>query len=230
MVPVTQPPEPPAPPLEYLDAGGVLPQGAPPPPPAPRTRRRMSRWIPPLIGALAFLVVLAGFAAVAGDWFARNVEMRALITQIESSEAAMSALQTQVAAIASAHEGTTLTDQERAAIDEELKADAAAARDQIAAAGKRIAAVQWLAWHPEVGAAQKAYLAHNRAWQEYLDRASRDVAELVKPQDQVNETFAAAEEPIRDAVPADALFDLRERVDTIFAPPPSASNGPTQQA
>jgi hypothetical protein len=225
--PVTQPTEPAARSIEYLDEGGVVMQAPPPSRPA---RRSTSRWVPPLVGLLTFLVVLAGFGAIAGDWLARNIEMRALITQIESSESAMSALQAKVGEIATAHQDATLTDAERAAIDEDLKAAAADARDQIADAGARVAAVQWLAWHTEVGAAQQAYLAHNKAWQDYLNRAAQDPSELALPQDQVNETFAAAEAPIRAAVPARALFHLRDRVDVIFAPPPDVSGGPTQQA
>ena len=81
-----------------------------------------------------------------------------------------------------------------------------------------------------MGAAQDAYLAHNRAWQEYLARAAQDPAQFGVDDTEVNDTFEAAEAPVRAALPPYALFDLVTRVDVIFAPPPVESGGPTQQA
>ena len=68
--------------------------------------------------------------------------------------------------------------------------------------------MHWLSWHREIGAAQDAYLAHNRAWQAYLARAAEDPAEFDVEQTDVNTTFEAAEQPIRAALPDPALYDL----------------------
>jgi hypothetical protein len=122
-----------------------------------------------------------------------------------------------------------LSDEDQAALDEELKAAAVAGRAAIAAAGDDVAGVRWLAWHRDIGAAQDDYLAHNRAWQDYLGRAADDPAEFGRPQDDVNTTFEAAEGRFRAAIPALALFDLRDRVDAIFAPPPP-EDGSSQAA
>jgi hypothetical protein len=84
-------------------------------------------------------------------------------------------------------------------------------------------------WHPEIGAAQDAYLAHNRAWQAYLERAASDPAEFAKEQADINSTFAQAEIDVRAAVPVVPLFNLQDRVDVIFAPPP-LPEGSGQQA
>jgi hypothetical protein len=122
-----------------------------------------------------------------------------------------------------------LSDEDQAALDKELKAAAAAGRTAIAAAGDGVAAARWLAWHRDIGAAQDAYLAHNRAWQDYLGRAADDPAEFGRPEDDVNTTFEAAEDPLRAAIPSLALFDLHDRIDVIFAPPPS-EDGSSQAA
>ncbi len=217
---VSQPDRTPAP-MEYIDAGGA--------PAAPSSQRPRRRWVPYVAGAVAFLIVLVGLGLVVGDWAARNIEMRALITQVESSEAAMGDLQSNVQSIFAEYEGTSpLSPEDRAALEAKLKAAAAEGRDAIAKAGDGVAGVRWLAWHRDVRDAQDAYLAHNRAWQEYLGRAAEDPAEFGRPQDAVNDTFMAAEDPVRSALPAPVMFDLLQRVDVIFAPP--ESSGPGQQA
>ena len=204
--------------MEYIDAGGVT---CAPTPQAPAARRRMRGWIPPLIGLATFLVVLVGFGAIIGDAVARNAEMRSLVTAIERSEAAMGETQENVSGIIQAYSGRTpLSEEDQAELDAALQAAAGQGRDAIAAAGEQVRDVRWLVWHRDVGQAQDAYLAHNRAWQEYLDRASADPAEFARNQDAVNSTFADAEAEVRAAIPLIALFDLRDRIDVIFAPPP----------
>ena len=215
------------PPMEYIDAGGVT---SVPTQQARVARRRMRGWVPPLIGLATFLVVLVGFGAIIGDAVARNAEMRALVTAIERSEAAMGDTQENVRGILEAYSGRTpLSEQDQAELDAALQAAASQGRDAIAAAGEQVGAVQWLVWHRDVGQAQDAYLAHNRAWQEYLDRASGDPAEFARSQDDVNSTFVDAEAEVRAAIPLIALFDLRDRIDVIFAPPP-AEEGDGQSA
>lgn len=210
--------------MEYIDVGGVVPDAQPP------TPRRPRRWLPVVAGAVTFLLVLVTVGVLAGEAFARNVEMRSLVARVEASESAMGALQEDVQAIfAEYEEGTPLSDEDRAELDERLKAAAAAGRDAIAAAGQDVEAMRWLAWHREIGAAQDAYLAHNRAWVDYLDRAAQDPAEFGRPQDDVNTTFESAEGYFERAIPPLTLFDLADRVDAIFAPPPS-EDGSSQAA
>ena len=210
--------------IEYIDAGGAVPG------PQPRAPRRPRRWLPIIAGAVTFVVVLATLGLVVGDVVARSIEMRSLVSRVEASESAMGALQEDVRVILSEYEGQApLSDEDQAALDEKLTAAAAKGRDAIAAAGDRVAGVQWLAWHREIGEAQDAYLAHNRAWTDYLGRAATDPAEFARPQDDVNTTFEAAESPFRAALPALPLFDLADRIDAIFAPP-AAEDGSSQAA
>lgn len=178
------------------------------------------RWLPIILGALTFVIVLTGLGVIAADWTARNVEMRSLVTRIEASEAAMGTVQDQVTELAARYQAQLPLDEAtQAQMDEELKAIAASGRDAIASAGDGVGDVRWLAWHRDVGAAEEAYLAHNRAWVAYLARAAEDPAEFGRQQEDVNTTFAAAQAAVVDAVPLPALFDISERVDTIFAPP-----------
>lgn len=187
--------------------------------------------MPYAAGGAAFVLVLLVAGALVGDWGLRNGEMRALVTRIEASEAAMGALQGEIQSVlAEYQDAEALSVEDRAALDERLAQAAGAGRDAVAAAGAQVAALRWLSWHSEVGAAQDAYLAHNRAWQEYLSRAAEDPAEFAVEQTEVNDTFEAAEAPVRAAVPPLALFNLPARVDVIFAPPPDDTGGPTQQA
>ena len=220
-VPVTQQP---TSGIEYIDAGGVVPG------PQPRTAHRPRRWLPVIAGAVTFVVVLVTLGMVVGDVVARSIEMRSLVSRVEVSESAMGALQDDVQTILAEYEGRApLSDEDQAALDEQLTAAAAKGRDAIAAAGEGVAAVRWLAWHREIGDAQDAYLAHNRAWTDYLARAAKDPAEFARPQDDVNTTFEAAESPFRDALPSMPLFNLSDRIDAIFAPP-VADDGSSQAA
>ncbi len=221
-----QPPEPLPPTMEYLDAG---PAGGAAVPGPPAARRRRS-WVPVVVGLVTFVVVLVAAGLVVADWAERNLEMRALVTNVEASEGAMTDLQAALSDMAvHVDPNTPLTDAEQAAVDERLKQIAADAVAAVARGGDQVAAVPVLPWHEDVLAAQRAYLAHNQAWQHYLSAAAKDPSEFARPQDAVNETFAAAERPMRDAVPPGALFELKQRIDVIFAPPP-AQGGPTQEA
>lgn len=207
--------------MEYLDASGVT--AAPPQAATPRPPRR---WLGPVLGLATFLVVLIGFGALVGDAAARNAEMRSLVTAIERSEAAMGETQENVRGIIQAYAGRTpLSEDDQDELDAALQAAAAQGRDAIAAAGTEVAEVNWLLWHRDVAAAQESYLEHNRAWQEYLGRAAEDPSEFARAQDDVNSTFADAEVEVRAAIPLIALFDLRDRIDVIFAPPADEGAG-----
>lgn len=208
--------------MEYLDAGAMNPDND------PDTRSWLRRWLPALLGALAFVLFVGFIGAIAADSIARNIEMNNLVTAIEKSEAAMTEVQDNVQGIAAAYgDRLPLSPEDQDSLSVALMAAAAQGREQIAAAGEQVGAVRWAIWHKDIQRAQQAYLAHNQAWQDYLARASEDGAEFARPQDQVNGTFQDAEMAVKRAVPVIPLFQLRERVDAIFAPPPSDQSGST---
>ncbi len=195
--------------------------------------RGMPPRLPMLIGLITFVVTLvllsvtAAVSLTVGDQVARNVELRQLVTRIEASEAQMSEVQAQeAAAVASYRDGTLSQEQ----LDDELRAIARRGAVNIAAAGERVAAVEWARWHREIQSAQLAYLAHNEAWTAYLTRAADDPGEFAREQAEINDTFAAAQAPLEDAVPSWDMFRLKERIAAIFEPPADATDGPTESA
>jgi hypothetical protein len=207
-------------PMEYLDNGGT-----------PRSRRKARPWVPMVAGLVTFVLVLLGVGLVAGDWVERNLEMRQLITQIEVSERAMANTQVDVAhAIEAFRANPQPTADDQATLDAALKAAAVKGLEGVKNGGRLVESVSVAPWHKDIKAAQKAYLAHNHAWQDYLGSASTDVAQFGEHQDAVNSTFAAAEAPMRAAVPRPDLFDLTPRVNVIYAADPTAANGSGQQA
>ena len=181
-------------------------------------------WFGPLVGLITFVVVLvgAGVTSVGVDWGVRTAEMADLLTRVEASEQAMMMSQEEIAAIGEDFQQLSApTDADREAYASRLAAAAGRGRDAIAEAGSGVEALSIAPWHASIVRAQEDYLAHNRAWQEHLDRASEDPEEFNQPQDLINSTFEEAEVSLRAALPVPAVDTLQVRVDLIFAPVPS---------
>ncbi|MDP1877894.1 MAG: hypothetical protein Q8M17_10100 [Actinomycetota bacterium] len=187
-------------------------------------RASLPRWLPPALGAAVFLAVLISGALVTADWVKRGTEMRALVAQIEVSEAAMGQAQDAVREAFAPYEGTgALTEADRQALDAALSAVARDGLAGVTRGGDLVASVAALPWHRDIEAARAAYLAHNRAWQGYLSAAAEDPAEFAVTHDDVNSTWESAEPVVRGAVPQPDLFGLGERVDAIFADEPATA-------
>jgi hypothetical protein len=192
--------------------------------------RRLPSWIPWVAGLAAFLLTLVAGGALAGDWVARNVQMRELVTAIEGSEAAMGTVQDQISAAFDAYAAKkNPTDADKDAFDATLSNIAANGASSIALAGDKVAAVKLLPWDVAIWNSRQAYLDHNLAWQEYLSAASLNPIELTKDQPAINDTF---EKTITAAVPDPALFDLKKRVAHLFIEqtPADSAQGPMQAA
>ena len=189
---------------------------------------KLSRWLPPVLGLAVFLTTLFGLGLIVGDWTSRNLEMKALVSAVEDSESAMKWSEDQIQSIIKQYGANgKLTPAEQKKAFDALSEAAYAGNFAIEAAGEEVAKVNVLPWHGYIKNAQSAYLAHNQAWQDYIKKATDDPTELFKDQPVIDSTFAAAEPLMKMAVPVPALFDLKQRVDTIFAPQPSS--GPTQE-
>ena len=178
-------------------------------------------WVPVLAGVLAFVITLFAGAIVAADWYWRTVEMDALLDRVEASESVMGQLQDDAAQAFEDHGGGG----DPAKLESTLKSLAADARVEIAKAGSSVAELPIAVWHGDIEAARDAYLAHNRAWQDYMQRASESADEFVKPQDAVNSTFFDAQAPFVAAVPLPDLSNLLERVTVIFEIPDDLDSG-----
>ncbi len=195
-------------------------------------RQRRTAWSGPRLGLVSFLVALVVFAIGGGaavfvaDQVGQNVEMELLVTAITRSEDQMAHVQEREAEAFTAYQAGQTT---RAELADELSQIAELGEVAVAAAGDDVAEVSAFGWHDRVAAARAAYLAHNRAWVDYLAKATSDPLQFTRPQDAVNETFAAAQEPLTAAVPYWDLFDLRTRVAQIFTDG-TPTLGPTQVA
>lgn len=187
---------------------------------------KLSSWMPPVLGFAVFLVTLLGFGIVVGDWASRNLEMRALVSAVEDSESAMEWADDQIQSIVKEYgaNGTLTEDQQTKAWDA-LSEAAYDGNLAISAAGAQVAEVTVLPWHGDIERAKDAYLAHNQAWQDYMQEAADDPTVLFKEQPEINSTFEAAEPLMKEAVPVPALYDLKARVDAIFTPAPSTTPG-----
>jgi hypothetical protein len=202
-------------------------------PVAPRSSKH--GWVPYVLGAVTFVVALASFGLIAGDWFARNIEMQALVIAIENSELTMPQTQDSVSAAFDAYGGLdNPVTADREALVTELANVAGYAQLSIADAGDQVAEVLVMPWHTTILDAQGAYLTHNLAWQNYMERAAADPIEFTEPQADVNDTFVAVEPALTGAIPQLALFELVDRVAQIFIngfpDPTDETGGPTQDA
>ena len=195
--------------------------------------RSFPSWIPWVAGLAAFLVTLVAAGALAGDWAARNVQLRELVTAVEGSEAAMGTVQDQISEAFDAYAAKKKpTDADKDAFDATLSNIAANGASSIALAGDKVAQVKLLPWDVAIWNSREAYLAHNLAWQEYLAAAALDPIELTRDQAAINDTFLEFEKTIVAAVPDPALFDLDMRVAHLFIDqvPTDAPEGPMQAA
>lgn len=191
-------------------------------PTPPRTSRP---WIPYVAGAVAFFLTLMLGAAIAADWGLRTAEMRGLVDRIWASEQVMMDLQDQAAEVFDEYGGPAAL-ATNPKMREQLTGLARAQRQELELAGNDIADLPILPWHRNISDARAAYLAHNFAWQDYLERASEDAREFVADQPEVNDTFMDAEVPLNRAIPLPDLTGLGEEIELIyFVPEETASGG-----
>lgn len=178
-------------------------------------RRAPQRWIPWVAGVGVFVVTLLLGGILVADWAWRNAEMQTLLDRVEASEAVMGALNEAVGQAFEEHGAGG----DRSKLDGELRELAAMAREDIKAAGAEVAALPIAPWHADIERARDAYLQHNAAWVDYMERASRSAAEFIAPQPLVNETFFAAQPFFVEAIPAPDVRDFAARIAAIFALP-----------
>jgi hypothetical protein len=182
--------------------------------------RRTRRWIPWAVGGGVFALTLLLGGVLVADWAWRNAEMQALLERVEASEAVMGELQESAEEAFEEHAAGG----DRGKLDSELRELAKAAAVDIAAAGLEVAALPIAVWHADIERARDAYLLHNRAWVEYMSRASESSAEFIAPQPLVNQTFIDAEPIFIQAIPAPDVRDFAARIFAIFAIPEELSS------
>ena len=181
-----------------------------------RSRAGVPPWLVWTIGLAALVMITAANLVVAGELTVRSIEADELVRAVEQSETAMKTTQADFADVMAGYDTENLTDEQRDQLRAELSDVAERGEAAIALEGDRVGLVEILPWHTQLLQAQEAYLAHNRAWVDYMAAAAEDPAEWFRPQPAVNETFADAKVPLVEAVP---LFDpLRTlpRIELIY--------------
>jgi hypothetical protein len=176
----------------------------------------MPAWGAWTIGIVALALITIANLAVVAELALRSVEADNLVAAVEQSETAMKATQAEFDEVLSAYDTENLTDEEREQLRAELSDVAERGGVAIADAGGFVAGIQILPWHTQVMDAQEAYLAHNRAWVDYMAAAAEDPAEWFRPQPAVNETFADAKLPLVEAVPLFDPLDTLPRIELIY--------------
>jgi hypothetical protein len=188
------------------------------------------RWIPYVAGVVTFLLTLVVGGVAGTNWWASNIEMDRLVVAIEESEAAMADVLQRVDIVFDKIDGEVPPsgedlDAETIAAVAELANIAVDGEAAISEAGRNIANLVILPWHTAILEAREAYLLHNYAWQAYMQSAQEDPVAFTVTQPLVNQTFIDAQEPLEQAIPDPALFDLLKRVQQIFVEGLPESNG-----
>lgn len=178
-----------------------------------------------VVGLTVVVLMTVVNVAIAVEWATRSTEASNLITAVERSEQAMKGTQTQFNDALAAYDSENLSDTDRERLRRELSEIALAGETAIAAAGVDVADVRILPWHVQLLQAREAYLAHNRAWVEYMAAAAADPAEWFRPQPLVNSTFADAKLPLVEAVPLLDPFNTLERIELIYVTGSGDSGG-----
>lgn len=181
-----------------------------------RPRRSPPPWVAWTVGAVALILITAANLVVVGELALRSLEADNLVRAVEKSEEAMKSTQEAFDEVVSAYDSETLTDAEREQLRADLSRVAADGEVAIAEAGDQVGLVVILPWHPQLLAAQDAYLAHNRAWVAYMAAAAEDPAEWFRPQPDVNSTFADARLPLVESVPLFDPLGTLARIELIY--------------
>lgn len=193
---------------------------------APAPPRRRPAWAGPLlwISLAAMAIGVLGVFLAGADWAARTYEMNQLVTRIEGSESAMGAAQEAIGAVTLADDPTS---EQKAKAESELREASAAGGTAVAEAGQEVAALTFLPWHREQIAAQGAYMAHNQAWVDYLERGSTEPTTLFGEDNLIEPTWIQAETSVRAALPVPSWPPLAQRVAAIFTDeePSEPTNG-----
>ena len=190
-----------------------------------RSRSGVPDWLLWTLGVAALVLITAANLAVAGELATRSLEADRLVRAVESSESAMKATQEEFNSVLSSYDSSNLTEGDRERLRGELADVAARGEQAIATAGEGVADVRILPWHTSLLDARDAYLAHNRAWIDYMAAAAADPAEWFRPQPAVNDTFAGAKLPLAEAVPLLDPLNTLARIELIYVTGSGGSSG-----
>ncbi|MFN8126532.1 MAG: hypothetical protein U0R64_08520 [Candidatus Nanopelagicales bacterium] len=154
-----------------------------------------------------------GIVGALGDWGTRTWEMNQLLAHIKVSEDAMGTTKDTIGAIEIPSDATA---EQKAEATDKLKAASAQGADEVAHAGDGVAALTFLPWHSEIIHAQAAYLAHNAAWVDYLERGSKEPVSLFGDDNRIEPTWVNAQRAVAAGIPIPALPLIQSAYDSLF--------------
>ncbi|MCB0917356.1 MAG: hypothetical protein KDC39_02170 [Actinobacteria bacterium] len=173
-----------------------------------------------VIGAVVVLL-LCGLVA---NWALQNASLSSLLSKVQVSEDAMGDVQDEVVRLieeSRAELGPLASNEQLVA---QLKRDGNGTRierassqgaDRVETAGRVIAEQTFPFWLGDVLNVQSVYLDHNRAWVDYLERASGDYTVWLSKDAMIEPTWVAAKAAIRGAVPLLAWPGVTDQVNNI---------------
>ena len=175
-------------------------------------RERRRRW-----PRITLVVVAALVALTAGDWWLRNWEMHNLLTKVEASEKPMATARDGMSGLVQAHAGEQLTTEEINTVRASMAQIAEHGATGVITTGDEVGVVTVAPWHRGIAEAKTRYVAHSDAWRRHLTAIAADPDTYGHGGADISGTFLSAENASKEAIPMFALYDLRERIDTIFA-------------
>lgn len=152
------------------------------------------------------------------DWFARNTEMRQLVTATEAANDAIDqwerARDEILAELPSAH---FVTPELRQQAEQQIAQAAAQALPALTEAASAVSDISVrVPWHEGVIAARDAYVEYLDAWLARLQGLIDDPASFDEPATQIAAARSDTVRAFGDALPPMALFGLGNRVDALF--------------
>jgi len=184
--------------------------------PTPPQVTRKRRWP---AGRLLFALVPVAAALIIGDWAVQNVEMRALVSDVETSEQAMITYQSRVQRATSAFEDLPAFEQDESTVQGVLNSVEGAASSSAAkliATDAEISSVKILPWHGSLIRARDTYLDHSAAWRDHLVRVASDGSNFAERAPTISGTFVIVRDTLPAALPVFPWSGLDERVADII--------------
>ena len=181
--------------------------------PAAGRRGRGGR-TPTVVWVSVLLMVGLLGAFIVADWAARVWEMKSLLTAVEGSEAEMVAANAGIVSIVGDADPEA-AEPGLASVGQELQVHARTSRDRVAAAALPVAEAAILPWHSDIAEARDAYLGHNAAWVDHLDRGSRSFGALFDTDEAIASTWRDFGQAVRRAVPRPDPAGIETRLSQI---------------
>ena len=153
-----------------------------------------------------------------GDWYQKNREMNELVTAVEHSESKIIAARDNIYQVLEPYaKSVSLDNYQREQARRLVREAAARGAEGVIVAGDAVEDVFVMPWHTAIIRAKARYIAHSTAWKRHLVAVAKEPSEFAKPEPTINATFESAYPAFKAATPRWSLYNLRTRIDEVFA-------------